>query len=147
MYALCSIKAAIGLPVWLLSCYETEVVSSCLCVISEERVSHPDTHKEYVFTHTFLAHCNTMCSHLCIPSVEFHLERLQNITSYPFCRLGRRGCCMLVFYKKKRFRAGLGTKEGQKSAQKTGWRYWKRCWSVRIIRFPLCVASGPMLLK
>lgn len=72
-------EAAIGLPVWLLSYYQTEVVSRHLCMIADslDRVKCVSLGRTDVLSH------RGMCSHLHTPRLEFHWERLQNITSIP----------------------------------------------------------------
>lgn len=56
--ALYSNEAAIGLPVWLLSYYKTEVVSCKLCMIADslnqgKRVSIAQAHTTNMFVHTY----------------------------------------------------------------------------------------------
>ena len=72
-------EAAIGLPVWLLSYYQTEVVSCHLCTIADslDRVKCVSLGRTHILSH------RGMCSHLYSPRLEFHSERLQNITSIP----------------------------------------------------------------
>lgn len=70
----------IGLPVWLLSYYKTEVVSCHLCMIADSLSQV----KCVSFTQTSsYSCCHSLRLHLYIPRLEFHSERLQNTKSIP----------------------------------------------------------------
>lgn len=85
----------IGLPVWLLSYYKTEVVSCHLCMIADSLSQV----KCVSFTQTSsYSCCHSLRLHLYIPRLEFHSERLQNTKSIPSTDWGGGTIACLVLH-------------------------------------------------
>lgn len=88
-------------------------------------LTHSDAHNKHVDT---LVHGTRCVSRLDIPCLEFHFERLQNMTSTDWG--SEVGVCLVIRVVFFKIRFGVvwssfvGSEKGWKSLQKISWRYW-----------------------